>query len=95
MALLSPGIEIKEYDLSSFIPGVSSSVAALGGVFTWGPVEDRQLVTDEQDLVNQFGIPTDDNFETFHIGSNFLSYSNALYVSRAADANTYNAVEIS
>lgn len=90
--LVSPGIQIKEYDLSGYIPGVSTSVAALGGVFSWGPVEQRTLINDENSLVLQFGRPTDDNFETFHIASNFLSYSNALYISRAADGTALNAV---
>lgn len=88
----SPGVQIKEWDISGYVPGVSSSVAAIGGVFSWGPVEERVLVSDENTLVIRFGRPTDDNYETFMIASNFLSYSNALYVSRAADANTMNAV---
>lgn len=87
----SPGIQIKEFDISGYVPGVSSSVAAIGGVFSWGPVEDRTLISDEATLVQRFGRPKDDNYETFMIASNFLAYSNALYVSRAADANTYNA----
>lgn len=87
----SPGIQIKEFDISGYVPGVSTSVAAIGGVFSWGPVEERVLVSDENTLVTRFGRPTDNNFETFMIASNFLAYSNALYVSRAAEANTYNA----
>lgn len=90
--LMSPGIQVKEYDLSAYVPGVSSSVAAIGGVFSWGPVEERVLISNEESLVTQFGRPTDDNYETFLIASNFLAYSNALYVSRAADATALNAV---
>lgn len=87
----SPGIQVKEFDISGYIPGVSSSVAAIGGVFSWGPAFERQLMADEGSLAWRFGKPSDDNYETFLIASNFLSYSNALYVSRAVDANTYNA----
>lgn len=87
----SPGIQIKEYDISAYVPGVSTSVAAIGGVFSWGPVEDRVLISDENSLVIRFGRPNDNNYETFMIAANFLAYSNALYVSRAAEANTYNA----
>lgn len=87
----SPGVQIKEFDISGYVPGVSSSIAAIGGVYSWGPAEQRTLVTDEASLVTQFGRPNDNNFETFLISSNFLSYSNALYVSRAVDANSYNA----
>lgn len=87
----SPGIQIKEFDISGYIPGVSASVAGIGGVFSWGPVEERVLISDEATLVNRFGRPTDDNFETFMIAANYLSYSNALYVSRAADNVAVNA----
>jgi hypothetical protein len=87
----SPGIQIKEYDISSYVPGVSSSIAGIGGVFSWGPVEDRTLISDEVTLSQIFGRPNDNNYETFLIAANFLAYSDQLYVSRAADANTYNA----
>lgn len=87
----SPGVQVKEFDISSYIPGVSMSVAAIGGVYSWGPAFERTLISDEDLLVNRFGRPNDDNYETFLISSNFLAYSNALYVSRAVDANTFNA----
>lgn len=88
----SPGIQVKEYDISGYVPGVSSSVAAIGGVFSWGPAEERRLISNENSLVLQFGAPTDDNYETFLIAANYLAYSDALYVSRAVDDSAYNAV---
>lgn len=91
----SAGIEIKEFDTTGYVPGVASTEAAIGGVFSWGPIEDAELVSNENELVERFGKPTDDNFETFHVASNFLSYSNALYVSRAADAGCLNAISAS
>lgn len=87
----SPGIEVKEYDVSTYVPGVASTEAAIGGVFTWGPVEAPELISSESELVTRFGKPNDTNFETFHIAANFLAYSDALYVSRAVDANSFNA----
>jgi len=87
----SPGIEVKEYDLTTYVPGVATTEAGIGGVFSWGPVEDLQLVSSESELVQQFGKPTNDNYETFLIAANFLAYSDALYVGRAADANAFNA----
>lgn len=87
----SPGIQVKEYDISGYVPGVSSSVAAIGGVFSWGPAEERRLISNENSLVLQFGTPTDDNYETFMIAANYLAYSDALYVSRAVDDSAYNA----
>ena len=87
----NPGVVVREFDVSGYVPGVSSSIGAIGGVFSWGPAESRTLVNNENTLVQQFGRPTDDNYETFMIAANFLAYSDQLIVSRAVDANTYNA----
>ena len=82
---LSPGVNITERDLTTVVPSVATSDGAIGGVFRWGPVDQRVLVTSENDLVNKFGKPTNFNAETFFTAANFLSYGNRLYVSRAAD----------
>lgn len=88
----SPGIVVKEYDLTGIVPGVATTEAGIGGVFMWGPVEDADLISNEKELAARFGAPTESNFETFLTASNFLAYSDALWVSRAADANAFNAV---
>ena len=88
----SAGVYVKEYDFSTYVNGVATTEAAIGGVFSWGPVESPDLISTEGELEARFGKPTEDNYETFLIAANFLSYSGALYVSRAADANVLNAV---
>jgi hypothetical protein len=88
----SPGVVVREWDVSTYVPGVSTTEAGIGGVFSWGPVEAPELISSEGELALRFGKPTEYNYETFHIAANFLAYSDALYVSRAADANAYNAV---
>lgn len=90
--MISPGVQWKEHDLSGYVPGVATTEAGIGGVFAWGPVDDFDLISNEAELVQRFGKPTSDNFETFLIASNFLAYSDALFVVRAADANAFNAV---
>jgi len=82
---LSPGVKVNEIDLTTIIPAVSTTTGAFAGVFRWGPVGTRVLVTSENDLVNKFGKPTNINPETFFTAANFLAYSNSLYVSRAVD----------
>ena len=89
---VSPGVNISEIDLTTTTPAVDTTVGAIAGVFRWGPVGVRTLVTSENDLVNKFGRPTSINPETFFTAANFLSYSNALYVSRAANSSaTFSA----
>jgi phage tail sheath protein FI len=84
---VSPGVNVSEIDLTTIAPSVDTSVGAFAGVFRWGPVGVRTLVTSENDLVNKFGKPHSINPETWFTASNFLSYSNALYISRAANTS--------
>lgn len=81
---VSPGINVSEIDLTTSVPALATTVGGIGGVFRWGPVGKFVLVDSENTLVNRFGKPTADNYETFFTAANFLSYGNALYVSRAA-----------
>lgn len=89
---VSPGVNVSEIDLTTVVPAVSTTEGAVAGVFRWGPVEQAVLVSSENELVKRYGKPTNDNFETFFTAAAFLSYGNKLYVSRAADANSFNAV---
>ncbi|PCJ96762.1 MAG: hypothetical protein COA52_00715 [Hyphomicrobiales bacterium] len=89
---VSPAITVREFDLSGYVSNISITIGALAGVFNWGPVDDRELISSEPELVQRFGKPTSSNYETFFVGADYLSYSDKLYVSRAADANSFNAV---
>lgn len=82
---ISPGVNVSEIDLTTIVPGVSSTVGAVAGVFNWGPVGERVLINNENNLVEIFGKPTSDNPETFFTAANFLGYGNALFVVRAAN----------
>jgi len=80
---LSPGVNVTEIDLTTVIPAVATTDAAIGGVFKWGPVDKPQLVVSEAELANEYGKPDSDNAETWFTAANFLAYSNRLHVSRA------------
>ena len=79
---VSPSVTVREVDATATIPAIATPPAAIAGVFRWGPVGERILVTSENELVKRFGKPNNDNFETFFTAADFLSYSNALYVTR-------------
>jgi len=89
---VSPGINVSEFDTTTVIPAVSTTVGATAGLFQWGPGYERVLVDSETTLVQKFGKPTSNNPESFFSAANFLSYGNALYVVRAYDGTTNNAV---
>ena len=80
---VSPGINVSEIDLTTSVPALATTVGGFGGVFRWGPIGKFVLVDSENTLANRFGKPTSSNYETFYTAANFLSYGNALYVSRA------------
>jgi phage tail sheath protein FI len=82
---ISAGINVSEIDLTTIVPVVSASDGAVGGVFRWGPVEQRVLVDSETNLVANFGKPSNLNAETWLTAASFLGYGNRLHVSRAAN----------
>jgi phage tail sheath protein FI len=86
---VSPGVNVSEIDLTTVVPAVSTSVGAVAGVFKWGPVGKRTLISSETELINKFGKPTNHNPETFFTAANFLAYGNALQVVRAANTTNF------
>lgn len=91
ISAVSPGVTFSEIDLTGGVPAVSTTTAAHVGVFRWGPVDDRVLVSSEKDLAARFGTPTNFNAETFFTAADFLSYSNSLFLTRVASADAFNA----
>ena len=93
---LSPGVIVNEVDLTTIVPGVSTSRGAFVGQFNWGPVLEPRLINDESGLLDTFQRPTDSSLNSF-VGTsffscaNFLSYSNSLFVVRVLGANAKNA----
>jgi len=90
-SLLSPGVISREIDLTTATPAVASTEGGIALDSQWGPVDKLVLVTDELDLVEFFGKPNSTNAARWFTAKNFLSYSTALYVSRAVNSATYNA----
>ena len=80
---ISPGVNITEIDLTTIIPAVSTTTGAFAGHYNWGPAGIRVLVDSEDTLVNTFGKPDANTATDFFTAANFLSYGNALYITRA------------
>ena len=89
--LVSPGVQVKETDLTNVIPATSSSIGAIAGTFQWGPADEVVTVGSEQQLVETFGQSSNNTFQCFLNATQFLSYGNALRVVRTVSANTVNA----
>ena len=96
---VSPGVEVKEIDLTNVIPAVSTSIGAFAGHFSWGPVGETRIVSSEKELANNYGAPTGyetggeyPNYVPFLQAASFLKYGNTLVVSRAIGTDARNAV---
>jgi hypothetical protein len=93
--LVSPGVEIKEIDLSDIIPAQSTSIGGFAGFFRWGPIGELVTVSSEKDLARIFGAPSTENAtleRSFLQAAGFLKYSNNLKVSRANASGSFNAI---
>ena len=89
--LVSPGVQVKEIDLTNVVPSVSSTIGAMAGAFTWGPANEICTVTSETQLVEKFGKPDANTFESVLSAAQFLSYGNNLKVVRAVGTSARNA----
>lgn len=88
----SPGVTIKEIDLSGTVPAVGSTTGAFIGDFAWGPVGEPVFVTNESELVSTFGSPKDGGSSAdFLAVSQFLKYSGSAFVTRASAGTTAKA----
>ena len=89
--LVSPGVQVKEVDLTNVVPAVATSIGAIAGAFEKGPVSSVTTITSEEDLIKNFGKPNASNFENWYCAANFLQYTNSLRVVRA-ESGLVNAV---
>ena len=86
--LVSPGVHVREIDLTNVIPSVQTTIGAIAGPFQKGPVSSVTSVSSEEELLELFGKPqgTSNQFETWFAAANFLQYSDHLKVVRCESA---------
>ena len=88
---VSPGVLVREKDLTNVVPAVATSIGAFAGDFTQGPLDEITTVSSENQLVEIFGKPNSTTFESFFSAASFLQYGNALRVVRASGTGILNA----
>jgi len=84
---VSPGVQVREIDLTNVVPAVSTSIGGFAGAFNWGPVEEIVSVSSEKELASIFGTPDSITAQDFLTAASFLQYGSALKVVRAASGN--------
>ena len=83
MGAKSPGIYLKETDLSNYTPNVSMSVCGMVGTASKGPVDEIMLITDEGQLINTFGVPSAEHVALYS-AINYLKRGRQLLFVRVA-----------
>ena len=80
--LSSPGVHVREIDLTNVVPSVATTIGAIAMPAQKGPVDEITTIGSEEDLVKTFGKPNSSNFEWWFTASSFLQYSDQLKVVR-------------
>jgi len=89
--LVSPGVAIKEKDLTTSVRNEPTSIGAIGIIAEKGPMDQVVIIESEQQLVNIFGKPNTTNHQYWFSAASFLMYSNTLKVVRIVTTGAVNA----
>lgn len=94
MSNSSAGVYVKETDLSQRIQGISTSVAAVIGRSSSGPVGETTLVTSVREFIEIFGKPNPRLGYMHYSALAFLKEANRLYVTRVARNAKFGGVKV-
>lgn len=89
---VSPGINVREVDLTTIVPAVATTVGGIAGYYEWGPADRVVLIDSPKSYRETFGNPTSSNFKQWFTGANFLSYGRTLLVVRRTHDAAKNSV---
>jgi len=88
---VSPGVSIKEIDLTTIVPAVATTPGGYAGYFYWGPCKQIVTVANETELAAIFGKPDSTNYVDFFTPANFLQYGNSMQVVRVVGSAATNS----
>ena len=85
---LSPGVNVSEIDLTTIVPAVGTTEAAIAGSFNWGPINEVRTISSEVQLGDTLGKPDANIFVEWLCAGNFLTYGRNLKVVRSSGTGT-------
>lgn len=88
MPFVSPGVYVREFDYSDYVPALSSTIHACLGGATKGVVNEPTIITNEADLVRKFGNPVTNDYGLQSAIQYLRQGRQLLYVRVAHDAET-------
>ena len=84
----SPGVYIKEYDISAPVLTESKTIGVIVGASAKGPVNERTLISSTQEFINVFGPPNPKISMMHYAALTFLEESGVIYVTRIVGGAT-------
>lgn len=88
----SPGVQIREIDLTTTTNPEQDNVGVVVGPFARGPINYPTRITTERQLTETFGKPNSENYEYWYTAANFLQYGGVCNIIRTDNARIFNAV---
>ena len=74
MALASPGVLVKELDLSATVQVSDQNIGVVAIDAEKGPTDVVTYISSERELVEIFGGPNNENYESWFAASTIISY---------------------
>lgn len=87
MSFASPGVTIKEVDLTTSLNVSDQNIGVVAIAATQGPVNQLTYITSETELVSIFGKPTQYNYEAWFSAAQFIAYGGIVGVIRPMDSS--------
>ena len=96
MSFASPGVTIKEIDLTATLSVSDQNIACVVLAAEAGPVDSITYITSEKELVDTFGYPNNYNYESWFAAQTIIQYGGIVAVIRPSGTNVnlasaYNA----
>ena len=88
---VSPGVQVKELDLTTIVPTIATTPAGFVGLFSWGPANEISTVSSVNELRSLYGEPNDENAAYWWTAGSFLRYGSNLQVVRGESDGSLNA----
>ena len=89
--LVSPGVAIREIDLTTTVRNEPTSIAGVAILAQKGPIDQVITVESEEQLANIFGKPNTTNHQYWFSAASFLMYSSTLKVVRILTTGAVNS----
>jgi len=90
---VSPGVYVRERDLSNVIPSLSTTIGAIVGYSTKGDITEIKLITSPQQFIEEYGTPELGQY--FHYSAlAFLEKGSRLYAVRVVNGALYGGAWI-